>query len=102
MSCFGLFLLGMLSFFSFSAPALGAVGDITISVPDCVANGDTFTSEIKVDVGDTVLGSYYCNVHFQQGCSANSDGRGRDDIGIFRAPPFMAISPLPTGTVKFR
>ena len=67
-SLISLILITALVFFCFSGGiSFAAVGDITISTPDSdPENGSTFTSEVKVDVDDTVLGSYDFTVNFDK------------------------------------
>ncbi|CAN2046514.1 exported hypothetical protein [Candidatus Magnetomoraceae bacterium gMMP-13] len=71
---FNLVLVAVLLSFSNS---FAAVGDITISIPDHKpGTGTMFTSEIKVDVGENVLGSYDFELRFDKDILRITDVQG--------------------------
>ena len=91
-NCWWVMLMITLSIFFFAGMAFAAVGDITISVPSGASQGSSFTSEIKVDVGDEVLGAYNVTFIFNRSVLQITTVEGGTTLEFSGAPTYNDIA----------
>lgn len=87
-----LFFIGVLFLLSLTASAFGAVGDITISSPGCIDTGDSFISEVEVNVGNTVLGAYSVTLTFDKDVLEITAVQGGTTSEFSAVPVYSSIS----------